>query len=99
MTLDAIICILFIVLLYIMWRGSTSSERFVMRTADSDVTAPGYTSGSTMRIADASVTTPRGKYFQQFGEDEGKFYARYYNLNPSEQSEVENPTWRTAVTF
>lgn len=103
MSLDAVILILIIIVIYIAWRLSrgASPEAFIdyKQALGVDSSAPAYTSGATMRIAETRISDLSGEWRTKFGEDEGKWYARHLIRNPEAARQITNPTYHTATTF
>jgi hypothetical protein len=71
----------------------------IIRSGENFTDYPTYTSGASMRIGEARVSDISGQWRTKFGEDEGKWYARYYARDSQEAQQIKNPTYRTAVTF
>jgi hypothetical protein len=95
MTIEIAIVVLLCLLLFVLC-VTCKSESFTTELTDD---APGYTSGASMRISNVSVSTPKGKFEQEFDDREGNFYARYYSMSASDRSAIKNPTYHTAVTI
>ena len=97
MTMEVVIVIVILlcILLVVLYITHTP-ESFTTELTDD---APGYTSGASMRISNVSVSTPQGKFEQEFDDHEGNFYARYYSYGNQDLNAIKNPTYRTAVTI
>lgn len=104
MSLDSLIIALIIIALWMVVTGGRGRgrDRFIPDYKEATGlhnSSPGFSSGGRQRVADTVVTDLAGDWRNKFGKAEGKFYARYMNRNPAERKNIENPTYRTAVTF
>jgi hypothetical protein len=101
----ALIIILMIVLLLLVLTRIVCPESFIdpgTGGKSGGDPGPAYTSGATMRVAETRVSDAAGDWWSSLGDQEGKFYARYFappGESAFERSQIENPTYHTATTF
>lgn len=102
MSFDTLIAFLIILILCFIWfRHKSLAEEFIdyKEALGMSSSAPSYTSGASMRVAETRISDLSGDWRTKFGEDEGRWYARQYVRNPEAADRIANPTYRTATTF